>query len=330
MFNNSGDFQHICKIETKIDRFNEYRHRYSIETVLWYPVDTGMFLTSGTDRLVKVWDTNTLKTAGEYEFTGIVYSHHMSPVATTHCLVAVACQSSTIRLIDLKSGSDSHALQGHTGPVVCVKWSTQKEFCLASGSADSKIFFWDIRRAKGPLLAFDQHNGENVGDPGKTSHLGLINGMKFTSDGLHLLSTGTDDRIRLWNTTTGKNTLINYRKTKNDWKRAIELGITVNCSPDLIFIPNVCSIEVYNLFSGEHVQTLRGHYAQVNCCIFHPHYQELYSAGTDRNIVVWIPRGDSWAYDDYLKSQYVEKDGDKKLGYKRVGATADAWSDDES
>uniref|UniRef100_A0A8C8ZNX0 ERCC excision repair 8, CSA ubiquitin ligase complex subunit n=1 Tax=Prolemur simus TaxID=1328070 RepID=A0A8C8ZNX0_PROSS len=63
-------------------------HKYSVETVQWYPHDTGMFTSSSFDKTLKVWDTNTLQIADVFTFEETVYSHHMSPVATKHCLVA--------------------------------------------------------------------------------------------------------------------------------------------------------------------------------------------------------------------------------------------------
>jgi len=36
-------------------------HRYSVETVQWYPYDTGMFTSSSFDKTLKIWDTNTLQ-----------------------------------------------------------------------------------------------------------------------------------------------------------------------------------------------------------------------------------------------------------------------------
>uniref|UniRef100_A0A8C6YL83 ERCC excision repair 8, CSA ubiquitin ligase complex subunit n=1 Tax=Nothoprocta perdicaria TaxID=30464 RepID=A0A8C6YL83_NOTPE len=63
-------------------------HKYSVETVQWYPHDTGMFTSSSFDKTLKIWDTNTLQPADVFHFDGTVYSHHMSPVATKHCLIA--------------------------------------------------------------------------------------------------------------------------------------------------------------------------------------------------------------------------------------------------
>ena len=40
------------------------------------------------------------------------------------------------------------------------------------------------------------------------AHGGSVNGVRFSPDSLHLVSFGTDDRLRLWDTATGKNTLV--------------------------------------------------------------------------------------------------------------------------
>jgi DNA excision repair protein ERCC-8 len=74
-----------------------------------------------------------LQTADEFEFSSIVYAHHMSAVARQHQLVAVACQSAKVRLIDLKTGSATHCLRGHKEPVYCCQWAPRDEYLLATG-----------------------------------------------------------------------------------------------------------------------------------------------------------------------------------------------------
>uniref|UniRef100_A0A8B9YZ82 Uncharacterized protein n=1 Tax=Buteo japonicus TaxID=224669 RepID=A0A8B9YZ82_9AVES len=53
-------------------------YRFIVETFQWYP----------HHKTLKIWDTNTLQPAGVFHFEGTVYSHHISPVATKHCLMA--------------------------------------------------------------------------------------------------------------------------------------------------------------------------------------------------------------------------------------------------
>ena len=40
---------------------NRGTHKHSVETVQWYPMDTGLFTSSGADQQLKIWDTNRLK-----------------------------------------------------------------------------------------------------------------------------------------------------------------------------------------------------------------------------------------------------------------------------
>ena len=44
--------------------------------------------------------------------------------------------------------------------------------------------------------------------PVNTAHNGRVNGLCFSGDGLYLITMGTDDRMRLWNSSTGENTLV--------------------------------------------------------------------------------------------------------------------------
>ena len=52
-----GTYPKICLI----DKTNKDAHKFSVETVQWYPLDTGMFISSGADKSLLVWDTNSLK-----------------------------------------------------------------------------------------------------------------------------------------------------------------------------------------------------------------------------------------------------------------------------
>ncbi|NWI90935.1 ERCC8 protein, partial [Pitta sordida] len=251
-------------------------HRFSVETVQWYPHDTGMFTSSSFDKTLKIWDTNTLQPADVFNFEGTVYSHHMSPVATKHCLIAVGTKSPKVQLCDLKSGSSSHILQGHRQAVLAVSWSPCHEYVLATGSADGKVKLWDVRRASGCLNTLDQHNGEKSkasSEAANTAHNGRVNGLCYTSDGLHLLTIGTDDRMRLWNSSTGENTLVNYGKVCNESRKGLKFAISCGCNPEFVFVPYGSTIAVYTVFTGELITILRGHYSTVNCCVYQPHFQ---------------------------------------------------------
>lgn len=119
-----------------------------------------------------------------------------------------------------------------------------------------------------------------------TAHSGLVNGLCFTSSGLHLLSLGTDEYMRLWNVKTGANTLVNYGKISNDTRKCIKMAVAQGTNPDLVFVPSDNHILMFDVFSGEKLSTLRGHYTQINGVSYSPGEQELYSCGNDRCILV--------------------------------------------
>ena len=64
-----------------------------------------------------------------------------------------------ITLCDIHSGSSTHILRSHSLPVMSLAWSPLNDFTLASGSQDNRVLLWDIRKAAGPLMSLDMHNG---------------------------------------------------------------------------------------------------------------------------------------------------------------------------
>ena len=42
-----------------IDKQHEHGHKYAVSSAIWYPIDTGLFITGSYDHHINVWDTNT-------------------------------------------------------------------------------------------------------------------------------------------------------------------------------------------------------------------------------------------------------------------------------
>ena len=116
----------------------------------------------------------------DFKMPGKVYSAAMSPIATTHMLIATGSADVQVRLCDIASGAFTHTLSGHHGQflpasvtekifmfcfvrlsllisdgIMSLEWSTSSEWVLMSGGCDGAIRFWDIRRA-GCFLVLDQ------------------------------------------------------------------------------------------------------------------------------------------------------------------------------
>lgn len=66
-----------CSYVLILCRSSRYVHKFSVETVQWYPYDTGMFVSSSFDKTVKVWDTEMLKVMHVLYKPNKVYSNYM-------------------------------------------------------------------------------------------------------------------------------------------------------------------------------------------------------------------------------------------------------------
>ncbi|XP_076955113.1 WD repeat-containing protein ATCSA-1-like isoform X1 [Bidens hawaiensis] len=142
-----------------VDKQHENGHKYAISTAVWYPVDTGLFVTGSYDHHIKVWDTNTTEVVMDFKMPGKVYRTAMSSLATSHMLIAAATEDVQVRLCDMASGAFAHTLSGHRDGVMSVEWSTSSEWILMTGGCDGAIRFWDIRRA-GCFSVLDQSHSQ--------------------------------------------------------------------------------------------------------------------------------------------------------------------------
>lgn len=137
-------------------------HQFGVSSIVFYPPDASLFVTSSYDRTVKAWDSNELTVACGFIFDSVVYSVAMSPPAY-HTLVAVSSQSPAVRLLDLKSGNATHSLVGHIGGGTLVSnWSPKDPHLLATGGEDGTIRLWDIRQASTCLARLDMHNSNSL------------------------------------------------------------------------------------------------------------------------------------------------------------------------
>ena len=161
-----------------------------------------------------------------------------------------------------------------------------------------------------------------------TAHNGSVCSLCFTSDGLSLVSFGRDQRLRVWNTSTGRNNMINFGSIPNSSKKGVKIATSSLTTPYVCFVPSDNRICVFNLETGEELTTLRGHYNRVNCCAFNTDTQDLFSGGNDHCILTWTPQTESeLAFSKHLS----EEDKPRNQSFtKRTGASQlDNWSSDE-
>ncbi|CZT44975.1 probable DNA excision repair protein ERCC-8 [Rhynchosporium secalis] len=324
-------------------------HKFGITQLNFFPFDSGAFLSSSYDHHLKIYSADTLAVSGDFDLNSIVYTHALSPIAS-HLLVACATQHPAVRLVDLRSGSSTHSLAGHHGALLCLAWSPTIDYILASGSIDGTVRLWDIRKSSGALGVLDMEDstgtvgtdglgkGARSRDSGK-SHSAAVNGLAWTGDGSYIISAGHDDRIRVWDTATGANTLASFGPTlKNCHLSSLPLVVsppgTTSPKKDLLFFPNEREILVFELHEGRLLKRLkvpgpinasvrsrtgeRNIKGRVTALTWRGLAGGLYSSHTDGNIRAWLPRT---AEDDELdedeESLFTRDEDNENEGAKR-------------
>ncbi|XP_046682118.1 DNA excision repair protein ERCC-8-like [Homalodisca vitripennis] len=319
LYNFNGHTSYRCKTVSTIGAEHSGSiPNKSIETVQWYPFDTGLFTTSGMDHMLRLWDTNGMCTFEKFEFNSKIYHHHISPVKSgTTPLIAVATSSNHVYLADMRSGQKTHELRGHKGSVMTCAWSPVRSYYLASGSSDSSIYLWDIRSARGHLGVLDLNNTSqpNMRQKPLQAHNGFVNGVTFTPDGNFLMSVGTDNTIHCWDFYQQKHKEIVYGNVRIRLNKSLKFDVFGYGKFNVCIIPSDNKIVIYEVETGKRLNKLTGHYHFVNACLLQRDRLELYSAGEDQNILFWTP---------FKEPESEDPEREKKIKFKE-----DNWSDDE-
>lgn len=323
-------------------------HQYGINHVCFYPFDSLAFISSSYDHKVKVYSTEHLTPSATFDLDSVVYSHSLSPMAD-HLLVACATQHAAVRLVDLRSGANTHSLAGHQRAVLSVAWSPHEEYILASGSSDGTARLWDIRRSSNSLGVLDLNDSVGIlGEDGLgmnardrhhgKAHTDTVNGVVWSDDGKYLVTAGHDERVRVWDMSTGANALCHFGPIIKNTHLSTLLPLLVpsNClepGKQVMFYPNQKEILMFDLFGGTLLKRLRipgvvaapirGSAMQDNLrnrttsLAWRAGYVGLYSAHSDGIIRVWLPVTPEDAAADKDTAQEANSDEDESRKRKR-------------
>lgn len=180
-----------------------------------------------------------------------------------------------------------------------------------------------------------------------TAHSGGVNSLAYTPDGRFLLSSGMDNKLRLWHSKTGEHTFMNYQGIQNQVAaRNIQMAVVQEADPwdsTLVFHPNgrLGELSAYQVF-GDHGMPLMkytAHYQQITACVYRKSRRELFTGGEDGLIMKWRPTPVDLCPENPSQDEALGQSFQTQLavagggGSRRIAGAAngdvDAWSDDE-
>jgi WD40 repeat protein/uncharacterized caspase-like protein len=267
----------------------------------------GKLLASGSvDKTINLWDPatgNQLRALKGH--TGTVGAVAFSP---DDKLLASGSADNTIKLWDVASGREKQTLLGHTLYVSSVAFSPDGKM-LASASGDQKVKLWDL------VTGRELRSLQAAPNP----KLGMPISVAFSRDGKTLASGA--ELVKLWDVKTGNelrtitvnepdslsetpvafsyegSMLATGGKSVKLWEiatgKALRTlpgeGRVIAFSPDRQTLAscNLAEIKLWNIVSGQEVQTWKGPRLGVDTIAFNPDGKILASGNSDNTITLW-------------------------------------------
>jgi WD40 repeat protein len=119
-----------------------------------------------------------------------------------------------------------------------------------------------------------------------SSHRGGLFRVRFTPDGVHIVTGASEGQIRVWDAFTGHCLQSAFQHCAAGTARMFEIS-----SDSSALVSTVREgISTHVLADGKMVSCLRGHFGTITTLAVHPMREEVYSASREGEIFCWSPK----------------------------------------
>ncbi|KAB2059411.1 hypothetical protein ES319_A11G301100v1 [Gossypium barbadense] len=170
----------------------EMASRSKLSSICWNSYIKSQIASSNFEGVVQVWDVTRSQVLTEMrEHEKRVWSIDFSSADPT--VLASGSDDGSVKLWSINQGASICTIRTRAN-VCCVQFPSESGRSLAFGSADHKIYYYDLRNSRIPLCTLVGHN--------KT-----VSDVKFV-DANTLVSSSTDNTLKLWDLSVSNSQVI--------------------------------------------------------------------------------------------------------------------------
>jgi WD40 repeat protein/predicted Ser/Thr protein kinase len=235
--------------------------------------------TAGDGRTVNVWDVAT----GQHLFslsghTAKVHAIAQSPDGKR---LASASRDKKVKVWDPGSGKELVTLKGHTGEVDRVSFSPDGTFIASASTSQREIKVWradslpesltlEVPMTPRNMTGQQRHESGFAFSPSAKFVATASGDVEFSPSGRLLVA--ESDLVTLWDLERGRRTL---KGSDVGFTRVREIS------------PGDHSLRVWDMASGRHTATLRGHSDRISALAFSRDGRRLASVSLDHTMKMW-------------------------------------------